>query len=312
MVRRQGSGIVTRLSAFTVLVLVVVACSPATAGDTTTSTTPATTTTVGEPTTTVTTTPTTSSTTTTIPETTTTGSPTTTTTLPDIDAEIGVPEGEGPFPAVVLVHGGGWVAGDPGLMRSLARHLKDAGFLTINTRYQLAGEVPGYPRAIEDVACAVRFAAAHPDSDGTVALIGHSAGAHISAVVALTGDTYTDGCEISGTGIPDKLVGLAGPYEVDRLGVLMIPFFGSGPSEDPDAWFAGNPLNLTDENTDLQSLLMHGSDDGLVDYSFTADFDEALTTSGSSSLIEVVEGARHNDMHDPDFVGDLIVVWLER
>ena len=57
---------------------------------------------------------------------------------------------------------------------------------------------------------------------------------------------------------------------------------------------------------------MHGDEDGLVDFSFTADFDEALTASGSSSLIEVVEGARHGDMHDPDFVGDLIVVWLER
>jgi acetyl esterase/lipase len=231
--------------------------------------------------------------------------------LPDIDAEVLIPDGNGPFPAVVLVHGGGWVAGSPGLMRPLANHLTDAGFLTVNTRYKLSNDRPGFPDAMSDVACAVRYAAAHPDSDGTVAVVGHSAGAHISAVVALTADDYTDRCEIEGTGVPDRLVGLAGPYDVLRLGPLMIPFFGTGPSNDPDAWFAGNPMNLASRNTELDSLLMHGDRDGFVEYSFTGDFDKALRDAGSESLVEIVEGATHNDMTDPALVGDLIIVWLD-
>lgn len=223
-----------------------------------------------------------------------------------------VPEGSGPFPAVVLVHGGGWIAGGPSVMSDLARYLTDAGFLTVNTPYKLANDSPGFPEAIEDVACAVRYAAAHPDSDGSVALVGHSAGAHVSAVVALTGDRYTDGCSVPGSGVPQRLIGLAGPYDVDRLGVVMLPFFGTGPSGDPEAWAAGNPQLLTDENTDLSSLIMYGGSDGLVDASFAIDFNEALLQSGSESLLELVEGARHNQMRDPDWVGDLIVVWLER
>ena len=137
-----------------------------------------------------TTTTTTAPTTTTVaPTTTTTIAPTTTTIrveLPDIGAEVKVPDGEGPFPAVVLAHGGSWITGDPSIMRSLANHLTDAGFLTVNTPYKLANDSPGFPEAVDDVACAVRYAAAHADSDGTVAVVGHSAGAHISAVVALT------------------------------------------------------------------------------------------------------------------------------
>ena len=223
-----------------------------------------------------------------------------------------IPDGEGPFPAVVLAHGGGWVAGDPSIMQPLANHLTSAGFLTVNTPYELSNNSPGFPGALDDVACAVRFAAAHPNSDGTVAIVGHSAGAHLSAVVGLTGDSYAEDCPIPGSGVPDRLVGLAGPYDVDRLGLVMLPFFGAGPDSDPEAWLAGNPMLLTDENVGLQSLIMYGGNDGLVDASFALDFASALTTSGSEVLVELVEGARHNEMRDPDFVGDLIVVWLER
>jgi acetyl esterase/lipase len=231
--------------------------------------------------------------------------------LPEIDAEVLIPDGVGPFPAVVLVHGGGWIAGDPSAMRPLAALLTDEGYLTVNTSYALAGEEPGFPAAVEDVACAVRYAAAHPDSDGTVVVLGHSAGAHLSAVVALEGDEYVGSCPIEGSGLPDRLVGLAGPYDVARLGILMYPFFGAGPADDPEAWTAGNPMNLVGENPDLESLLMYGSEDGFVDPSFAFDFAAALTEGGSVALVEEVEGAQHNDMFVPRFVGDLIVTWLE-
>lgn len=287
--------------------LTVAACSATAAAPP--STAPAATTTSLSPETTTTSTTSTSTTTTTVQP---TPSTTSGAELPDLGAEVGIPDGDGPFPSVVLVHGGGWVAGDPSIMRALASHLTAAGFLTVNTPYMLANRDPGFPGALDDVACAVRYAAAHPRSDGTVAIVGHSAGAHLAAVVALTGDRYGEDCPVPGRGLPEKLVGLAGPYDVDRLGVLMLPFFGGGPAVEPEAWAAGNPQLLTDENPDLLSLIMYGENDGIVDSSFAFDFDAALRSSGSESLVELVEGARHNDMDDPAFVGDLIVVWLER
>lgn len=237
----------------------------------------------------------------------------TTTTEAGIEADVRVPEGEGPFPAVVLVHGGGWVVGDPSLMGPLARHLAENGFLTVNTEYQLATfDIPGFPQAVDDVACAARYAAGHPDSDGTVAIVGHSAGAHIGALVALTGDDYGDDCPHSGDGVPHRFVGLAGPYDVSRLGLVVAPFFGGGPDNFPEEWEAGNPQLQTDANTSLDSLLMYGEHDGIVADSFAFNFFDALESSGSSSLLELVEGASHQDMDDPDFVGDLIVTWLDR
>ena len=230
-----------------------------------------------------------------------------------LEAEILVPDGAGPFPAVVLVHGGGWVAGDPGAIRGLARHLTDAGFLTVNTPYALANfDLPGFPQAVEDVACAVALARSHPDSDGTVAVVGHSAGAHLGALVSLSGDEYVANCPYGTSGAPDRLVGLAGPYDISRAGVVGLLFFGEGPEIAPDIWEAGNPLSLAANADGLNSLIMYGDRDGLVPASFALEFHAALVDGGADSTLELVEGARHADLRDPGVVGDLIVVWLER
>ncbi len=92
----------------------------------------------------------------------------------------------------------------------------------------------------------------------------------------------------------------------------MLVFFGLPESAAPELWESGNPLELTDSNPELDSLIMYGDEDGLVADSFAIDFAAALVGSGSTALLEKVEGARHNDMHDPVFVGDLIVTWLDR
>lgn len=230
----------------------------------------------------------------------------------DPEMEVRAPEGEGPFPAVVLVHGGGWVSGTPSLMTDLARFLTGEGYLTVNTSYTLSNGVAGFPLAVDDVACAIRHAAAHPDSDGTVAVAGFSAGAHIGALAALDDGTYGASCSIPDPVIPDRFVGLAGPYDVARIGLLVVPFFGVRHADDPELWMSGNPLQQASRNPELESLLLHGENDSLVDLDFATDFASALTEAGSEALVEVVEGARHGDLQDPEVVGDLIAAWLAR
>lgn len=292
-----------RLTAALAALTLGAACAPAPAPESADATTPV------SPL--VTTTANTASSTTTTGQST-TSTPSTPGPPPDIGLEILVPEGEGPFPATVLVHGGGWVGGSPDLMAELAGFLTGEGYLTVNAPYTLSNGIAGYPIAVDDVACAVRYAAAHPDGDGTVALIGHSAGAHLAALVALDGARYGASCPLPDPVSPDRLVGLAGPYDVARLGPFMLPFFGVGPDEDPEIWAAGNPLLQAANNPGLSALLMHGENDGLVDLRYASDFADALSAAGSEVVVEVVEGARHNDMHDPEIVGDLIVTWLER
>lgn len=249
-------------------------------------------------------------TTTTLPTTTTTGvDPTTPETLV-AGTEVLVPDGTGPFPAIVLVHGGGWIVGSPESMRDLAAYFTDLGFLTVNTAYHLSIRSPGFPLAVDDVACAVAFAASHPSSNGDVTLIGHSAGAHIAAVAAFDPGAHDDDCAVPDMGAADRLVGLAGPYDVDRLGGLMVPFFGVEQDADPELWESGNPLALIGLRPGVEVLLIHGTADQVVPADFSEGFALDLQAGGVEVTLEVLEGVDHAGARSPSIVGDLIAGWI--
>ena len=101
------------------------------------------------------------------------------------------PEGvaERGAPALVFIHGGGWVIGDldshDGVCRRIAQ---DANCLVVAVDYRLAPEHPA-PAAAEDVTAALRWIAAHADEIGAdparLAVGGDSAGGNLSAVVTV-------------------------------------------------------------------------------------------------------------------------------
>ena len=97
----------------------------------------------------------------------------------------------GPKPLVVYVHGGGWHEGD----RSAAMHpwlnplLVSHGFVTASVTYRLSGEAR-WPAPLDDVRSALRWLREHAQDLGVdpqrMGLWGHSAGAHLAALAALT------------------------------------------------------------------------------------------------------------------------------
>src|SRR5437868_5603172 len=102
-----------------------------------------------------------------------------------LDASI--PEGPGPFPAAILVHGGGWVAGDKQTyITYIFKPLSDAGFAWFSINYRLAPRYR-FPAPADDVAQAIRFVrenAREYHIDGNrIALIGESAGGHFVSYV---------------------------------------------------------------------------------------------------------------------------------
>ena len=107
----------------------------------------------------------------------------------EIPVRVYTPEGDGPFPLLVYVHGGGWVIctldTHDGLCRSLANQ---ARCVVVSVDYRLAPERP-FPAAPEDCYAATRWVAAHAttlNGDAMrVAVGGDSAGGNLAAVVAL-------------------------------------------------------------------------------------------------------------------------------
>jgi acetyl esterase len=107
---------------------------------------------------------------------------------PGLRADISVPKGAGPFPIVIYLHGGGWVAGSSKSHRKLGMQFAEAGYLTLNLDYRLAPEHP-FPAGLEDAVFALHWAydnAKRYNGDPTkIAIGGDSAGANLAAAAAL-------------------------------------------------------------------------------------------------------------------------------
>lgn len=94
--------------------------------------------------------------------------------------EAWLPEGEGPFPAVILVHDGGWRSGDKQFnFKQIFEPLGKAGFAWFSVSYRLAPTYR-YPVAIDDLVLAIKYVEAHTKqyrNDGKrIAISGEVAG----------------------------------------------------------------------------------------------------------------------------------------
>jgi acetyl esterase/lipase len=105
--------------------------------------------------------------------------------------ELFVPPGRGPFPIVVLIHGGCWTSSLGGIaqMRDLAGALAAKGAAVVNVEYRRVDEAGGgYPGMYQDVNAALdtvaRRAAAHHLDPGRVVAVGHSAGGQLVQWIA--------------------------------------------------------------------------------------------------------------------------------
>jgi len=106
-----------------------------------------------------------------------------------VPLRIFVPDGDGPFPLVVYLHGGGWVRGSLDAYEGTCRLLtEEAGAVVVSVDYRRAPEDP-FPAGFEDCYRAAEWAAANAaDIQGDpdrVAVAGDSAGGNLAAAVAL-------------------------------------------------------------------------------------------------------------------------------
>lgn len=148
--------------------------------------------------------------------------------VPPVGVHVYVPAGEGPWPVVVYVHGGGFIAGTAIQMDAYCAAIAQAGYVVVNLEYSLAPR-HRHPVPVRQVAAVL---AALPRLVGDlgadvsrVALAGDSAGAHISATVAaaLTSPPYGDQLGIV-TGSALRAVALlCGPYEIRRAEDTLFP-----------------------------------------------------------------------------------------
>lgn len=178
---------------------------------------------------------------------------------------------DGPFPVVVLVHGGFWRQQyGRDLMVPLSRDALLRGYATANVEYRRVGGGGGWPATLADVAAAVDALA---DADAPIDLdrvvvVGHSAGGHLAAWVASrpaipTGAVGADPAVRACAAVSQA--GVVALAEAARAGVgagAVQDLMGGGPDEVPDRYAVADPSALAPPPVPV--LLVHAPADDNV------------------------------------------------
>ena len=122
-------------------------------------------------------------------------------------------------PAVLLVHGGGWFAGDKSRLTPTAQALAAAGFVVFNVNYTLArrGGRPSFPLQLDELRAALAWTEANAAGYGAdrrrIAALGTSAGGNLAALLATTAVPSA----APGAGRLRALVTWSAPLDLTRL-----------------------------------------------------------------------------------------------
>jgi acetyl esterase len=234
-----------------------------------------------------------------------------------LDAHI--PEGVGPFAAVILVHGGGWTVGDKrvSFIKPLFPTLDDSGFAWFSIDYRLAPKHP-YPAAVEDVQDAIAFVKAHARDfridPNRIALMGESAGGHL---VALVGAHPRKGSEVA------AVVPFYGAFDIPAMlkgqekitGGFKDFFQLSEMNEQSRATLREASAATYVKRGMPPFLLIHGTADKAVPYDQSVKFCEQLKAAGNRCELYTVPNGIHGVMNweknpEQHAYKDVMVKWL--
>lgn len=212
-------------------------------------------------------------------------------------------QGDGPFPAVLCLHGGGWVGGDRKQMARTIETLAKRGYVAAAADYRLAPAHP-FPACVEDCKAAVRWLRANagtyridPDRVGVVGL---SAGGHLACMLAVTGPG--DGLDGSGgnaerSSAVQAAVAFSAPTDLSDEGLWtpptlknnLVPLLGGPPREKADAYRKASPVAYSPARP-APLLLVHGGNDPVVPVRQAKALSDKM---GGKAKLVVMEGQGH-------------------
>lgn len=168
------------------------------------------------------------------------------------------------LPEIICIHGGGWWKGERGDHEELAQALAAKGFVTVTISYRLSAEQP-FPAQINDAKAAVRWLRANATTYGVkadaIGAIGHSAGGHLTALLATSGGIKqlegVGGNEEQSSSIQAAVaIGAQSDFEAthirnnfrypDKLAMLWTPFLGGAYRDVPKRYHAASPASYLD------------------------------------------------------------------
>jgi len=229
-----------------------------------------------------------------------------------------VPDGPGPFPMVVIVHGGGWSGGDKHKDISvLFEPLSKANFTWFSINYRLA-PTNHWPACLEDVQTAIRWVKAHAaeykGDPQHLALLGYSAGGQLACLAAVLAKEDTQIQAVVGFSPPTDMV--ADTEHRGGLSKSLQMLFGRETVDEQTRALLKemSPINFVKPGLP-PFLLIQGDADKTVPYEQTLHFQAKLKENNVPCELVTVKGAPHRitewDKFDPGYK-EKLVAWLGR
>ncbi|HST19957.1 MAG TPA: alpha/beta hydrolase [Blastocatellia bacterium] len=227
-----------------------------------------------------------------------------------------LPQGQGPFPLIIWVHGGGWTSGDKSLSADSPQFRQTArGYAVASINYRLSQEAK-FPAQIEDCKAAIRWLRAHATQynldPSRIAAWGSSAGGHLVALMGASAgatDLEGDGGNLDYSSRVQAVVDWFGPIDLLKMSVDSLSFpcslidhnsvfspesllIGCAIQSCPDKTERANPINYVSAD-DPAFLIMHGTDDCLVGPTQSQRLFNALAAAGVEASLKFIKGAGH-------------------
>jgi len=237
----------------------------------------------------------------------------------ELTLDASIPDGAGPFPAAVLVHGGGWVAGDKQeYITYIFEPLSKAGFAWFSINYRLAPQYK-FPAPADDVLQAIRYvrenARKYNIDAKRIALIGESAGGHLVSYVGARYPGTGVAAVVSLYGIHDFITAAMEwkpfPHEVlDLIGIKQVN------AETAPLLIKASPVIYVSKDSP-PFLLIHGSKDEDVPYDQSVEMCDRMKEVGARCDLITVPRAPHGMDHwepHPEWhwYKKAMVDWLEK
>jgi acetyl esterase/lipase len=205
----------------------------------------------------------------------------------DVYVPTGVPVE--PLPLVVFWHGGRWSFGDKADYRFVGAALAELGYVAVlpNYRHYPDVKMAGF---MDDAACAGRWAAAHAGEFGANAsrlyLMGHSAGAHMAALVTLDQRYFASIAQPAPHIV--GVIGLSGAYDFLPLREADVQDMFGPPQNYPDS----QPINFVRSDAPPM-LLVHGLEDDTVSPRNSRNLATALSARGVPVTLKLYSKVSH-------------------
>ncbi len=213
------------------------------------------------------------------------------------------------YPAVVVVHGGGWISGDKWTLEGYSRLLARHGIVAVTINYRLAPDHK-FPAQVDDVRQALLWVASNAErfsiDVNQIGLFGYSAGGHLSALVASLADepveiqasaSRWDPKDEKWRKLPSIRAVCAGGPPCDFRSLAeenksLSYFLGGSRGEKPAVYDAASPAAHV-SSQDPVTQLIHGDQDLLVPIDGSRAFHQAQLAAGVDSRLHVIAGQGH-------------------